>query len=129
MAETKLTEQQERFLAWSATPENERVPRTQAQLGDELGLGHDTLRGWKHTVWFREELARAYAKRNASPERMQAVLDTLWSAAVNGDTRAASQYMEHLRSIGALKVTVEDRRIEDMSDEELQDAWDSAFSD
>lgn len=115
------------FVEWSALPEQERVPRLLSEWSVEFGVPLRTLASWKKSVWFRDQLATLYAQVNVSPDRLQAVMDAMHTAAVGGNTKAAELYMRAVDRIAPQQVVLrESKEVNDMSDEELSAALKAA---
>lgn len=115
------------FVEWSALPEQERVPRLLSEWSAEFGVPLRTLASWKKSVWFRDQLATLYAQVNVSPDRLQAVMDAMHTAAVGGNTKAAELYMRAVEAIAPRKVLIqESKAVNDMSDDELSAALKAA---
>ena len=112
-----------RLLDWLTTPPHERNPRTQALLADALGCSPRTMRMWMQNPEFREEWDRQAKFIVGTPERAQAVLDTLYNAAIDSDNRnhvqAAKLYLEATHAIAPPPVEVRVTRPSDLSDTEL----------
>lgn len=108
------------FVYWYVTPEDERTPRFRKGFAEEFGVPDRTLYEWEHSQWFREAVEKLYGKLNLSPDRIQKVVDAMWSAACTGSTQAASLYLQYIDRLNPNRASVvEDRSVEDMSDEEL----------
>lgn len=114
------------FVEWSALPENERAPSTLNEFANEFGVPLRTLSSWRKQVWFRDQLATLYVQINVSPARLQAVMDSMHSAAVGGNTKAAELYMRAVNEIAPKKVLIESKAVEDMSDAEVSAALKAA---
>ena len=112
----------EAFVEWWSIPEGERKPphlRTWAKMN---GVPERTAWSWKRSNWFKERLELHYSQINVFPDRVQAVADAMHAAALTGNTKAAELYLRYVERISPQRVIVEDRRVEAMSDVELEAA-------
>jgi len=64
------------FVDWLVTPEDEREPKTQTKLAEELGVSYQTLSGWKYNDTFQEIVYKAKVK-SIGTEDVNGVLDAL----------------------------------------------------
>ena len=75
MKDLLLTNEQEEYLAWLLTPEDQRQPQTKK----EWALAHDmhvnTLGQWEKKKNFRERWQLGIEALNQSPERTQKLLE------------------------------------------------------
>ena len=114
-----------RFIEWLLTPPSEREPRLMTELAEEMGLTRRTLTNWKtRDRDFMEEWERRYLTSIGSPERKQAIMDTLYATATDPDdpkhVSAAKQYMEIEGSLKPRKTEVEiTKNPSSLTDEEL----------
>lgn len=122
-----LKPEQEEYLDWVAQPSIERMPPTKAAKAAELRVDPSTLWAWEQTPWYREELERRLQNRNVGPERLQEVMEALWKEAKSGDVAAAKLYLQYVQEMGGNKNRLEDRAVSEMTDEELQEAWEHGF--
>lgn len=76
-----------RLIEWLTTDPAERVPSTQEELAEELGVTGRTIRMWKE----RPDIIAAWEKKAnivaGSPERTQRVLDALYRKALDPEAR------------------------------------------
>lgn len=123
-----LTDAQLAYVEWSSTPKPARL-LTKEQFAASVSVSDDTLRRWDKTAWFREAMERRMAELNITPDRVQAVVDALWEAATTDrDVTAMTKYMQYVESLSPNRKLVEDVRIESLSDEELQRAWEDGLA-
>jgi hypothetical protein len=113
-----LPDQWSEFIDWLVDPE--RSPRTQKEWAVLNGVNPDSVTRWKrHPDFIREWEARA-RELNVGVERTQAVVNSLFAQAVNGDTKAASLYLQYIdKFTPKQRVVVEDAEVEGLSDAEL----------
>jgi hypothetical protein len=116
--ERTLPEQWAEFIDWLVDPE--RVPRTQKEWAVLNGVNPDSVTRWKrHPDFVREWESRA-RELNVSVERTQAVVNSLFAQAVNGDTKAASLYLQYIdKFTPKQRIVMEDAEVEGLSDAEL----------
>ena len=81
-----------RYLDWLL--DESRVPATSVAWAEENGYNDRTVRRWKADPRFIREWDRRAAELNVHPERTQGVVDALHRAAVAGDVKAASLYLQ-----------------------------------
>jgi hypothetical protein len=110
-------------MDWLVTAPRAREPRTRQGLADKLGVDVRTMRGWIDHPQFREEWQRRVTKLLGSPERAQAVMDTLYESATDVDNRnqvqAAKLYLEATNAIKPPPIEMTVKRPVDMTDDEL----------
>jgi hypothetical protein len=111
-----LTEKQTAYIEWLCDPER-KGPK--AQWARENGVAVQTVYNWMNDRWFKAAYEQRLAELNIHPDRIQAVVDSLWSAAKNGDTKAASLYLQYVDRLQPKRVVIEDARVSSLSDEEL----------
>ena len=108
-----------KYLDWLLS--DVREPATSKAWALEHGLNDRTVRRWKVDSRFIREWDRRAADLNVHPERTQSVVDALHKAAVAGDVKAASLYLQYIERFTPKKrVMVEDDRVASgLSDAEL----------
>ena len=87
--ELTLTAQQQEYLDWLCTAPSERMPPSKHKMATHLGVNETTLRRWEKKEVFRKQWQTAVDEVQGSPERTQRLLDTLYSKALDGDTKSA----------------------------------------
>lgn len=118
----KMPEAPAKFLEWLLTIP--RDPSTQEAYAAQEGLAGRTLRRWKADPRFRKEWEVRAAEVNMGPEKVQAVINNLFTiASTKGDAsgvKAAALYLEHVGKYTPTRVLqVEDSKLENMSKEAL----------
>jgi hypothetical protein len=121
----ELTDTQLAYVEWRADPTREG---SKIDWAAEHGTTAGNLRRWEKTPWYREALNARLAQLNIEPERLQQVLDALWREAKDGDVNAAKTYFAEIEKIRPTQRRVESADIADLSDEELQHAWDEGMA-
>lgn len=112
-----MTEQQEEFLVWLLDPNRQG---SQNQWAKDHGINPNTLCGWKKSMRFRAAWERRLAELNVAPDRIQDVTEAIYRAAVGGDVKAASLYLQYVdRFTPKQRQIIEDKSVSDLSDEEL----------
>jgi hypothetical protein len=116
-------EERRRFVEWLATPPADRVPSTQHELADELGVARQTLVKWKTDVRFVSEVA-ARVGRHIDLELMPQIVKSLHSQAIDPKNPRSVQAAKELFAF--LRWNVErtqenNAEVKDLSDEELRD--------
>ncbi len=113
-------------MEWLLTIPDEREPRTQKDLADELGISTNTLNTWKNAADFLADWERRYRKTVGSPEKAQQVLQALHATAIDRtdprQVQAARAYMEQIEGARPQKLDVtvtNGKAAKDLSDEEL----------
>ena len=118
--ELTLTQQQQVYVEWLCTAPSERLPATKKAMALELGVDITTLRRWEKKEVFRNVWKDAVDEVQGSPERTQRLLDTLYSKALDGDTKSAQLYLQATNRMAPPTVTVQsNRKTAELSDEEL----------
>lgn len=118
-------EKKQRFAEWLCTPKRERDPSTQEQLAKRLRVGTTTLSRWKQDVEFLKLWEEHYLLTVGSPERKQALMDTLYKTGSDADdprhVSAAKTYMDIAEGLRPqqIEVNVNHRPIKEWSDEML----------
>lgn len=115
-----VTELQYEFIDFMLTPGH----ASQAQFARDHHMSHNTLVAWKKSRFFMEEWDKKAKKINGGIERVQRVIDALFTRAVDfGDVKAMSLYLQYVKEFTpTTRVVEEDRSVKDLSDEELADA-------
>jgi len=108
-----------RYLDWLL--DENRVPSTSVAWAEENGYNDRTVRRWKADPRFIREWDRRAAELNVHPERTQGVVDALHRAAVAGDVKAASLYLQYIEKFTPKRrlVVDDDRDVAGLSDAEL----------
>jgi hypothetical protein len=96
------------FLEWLLLGP-ERMPSTQKEWAAENGTHEDTVRRWKRDPRFRKEWESRAAEMNVHIERVQGVIDAVYSEAVKGDIKAASLYLQYISAYTPVKKVVVDK--------------------
>jgi len=108
------------FALWLVTPSWEREPDSQAKYAVVHGLNRATLSVWKKDSRFQRYLATKADEYNLAPDRVQNVMNALYSAAVDHkDVKAMQLYLTHAEKLAPKTVRIEDARIASMSDEDI----------
>jgi hypothetical protein len=111
-----MPQKQSAYLDWLVDDEREG---SQARWCMENDVHERTVQGWKRDVRFVAEWEKRLNEKNVSPERIQAMLDTIWSAAKT-DFKAAEAYLKYVEKfMPAPERRTADKGIRDMTDEEL----------
>ena len=110
------------FLDWKLQGPD-RDPKHQYEWAELNGVHEDSVRRWKRDPRFIREWDRRAAELNIHPERTQGVIDSLHLAAVGGDVKAASLYLQYIEKFTPKRrVVVDDEReVAGLSDVELAD--------
>ncbi len=110
------------FLDWKLQGPD-RDPKHQYEWAELNGVHEDSVRRWKRDPRFIKEWDRRAAELNIHPERTQGVIDSLHLAAVGGDVKAASLYLQYIEKFTPKRrVVVDDEReVAGLSDVELAD--------
>ena len=98
-----------------------REPATTREWAIQYDVNERTVRRWKHDSRFIREWDRRAAELNVHPERTQSVIDALHAAAVTGDVKAASLYLQYIEKFTPKRRLVldDDREVSGLSDSEL----------
>lgn len=121
-ARTELTEQQLEFIDWLLNPSKDKG--TQTEWSSEHGISMRALQFWKKNKLFIDEWERRAAEAYGGMERLQNVLDKLYSVATEADgdkaVKAISLYLQYVdRYTPRKKIVAEGTSIQDLSDDEL----------
>lgn len=81
----------EEFVDWMYA--RARTPATQTEWAREHGIHPDSVKRWKRNPHFKAYMEARAVEINLSPERIQDVLDAIYTAASNGDVQAAREYL------------------------------------
>lgn len=118
--ELTLTAQQQEYLDWLCTAPSERVPPSKHKMALHLGVNETTIRRWEKKEVFRNQWKEQVDEVQGSPERTQRLLDTLYSKALEGDTKSAQLYLQATNRMAPPTVTVQsNKKASELSDEEL----------
>lgn len=114
----QMPDLQSKFLDWLLS--DPKDPETRAEWCEQNEVHYDTPKRWKRDKRFQEEWERRAREKNISVDRVQSVVDSLHKAALNGDVKAASLYLQYIdRFVPKQVVRVEDRDTKALSDAEL----------
>jgi hypothetical protein len=109
---------QSKFLDWLLSDPQD--PPSRSEWCKENNVHYDTPKRWKRDKRFNEEWDRRAREKNISVDRVQSVVDALHQAAVNGDVKAASLYLQYIdRFVPKRVVKLEDADTKALSDEDL----------
>ena len=110
------------FLDWKLQGPD-RDPKHQYEWARENGVHEDSVRRWKRDPRFIKEWDRRAAELNIHPERTQGVIDSLHLAAVGGDVKAASLYLQYIEKFTPKRrlIVDDERDAAGLSDDELAD--------
>ena len=116
----------QRFLDWLCTIGDDRQPKTQRELAEELGTTAVELSHWKAEPNFLAAWEVQYRRTIGSPEKAHAVLNALHETAVDRtdprQVQAARAYLESIDAIKPKKVDVtvtQGKAAAALSDDEL----------
>jgi len=122
----KFDWRRERLLEWLCSIADDREPRTQRELAEELGARPEDLSKWKAEPDFLAAWETRYRKTVGSPEKAHAVLNALHETAVDRtdprQVQAARAYLEAIDVVKPKKVDVtvtQGKAAKDLSDDEL----------
>lgn len=109
----------DKFLDWLVT--YPRDPATQVAWAEQNGIHEDSLRRIKRDKRFLEEWERRAATTNASVEKVNGVIAAIHDAALKGDVKAASLYLQYVEKFTPKRRVEVDAATElrGLSDEEL----------
>jgi len=106
------------FLDWLLSDPKE--PATRTLWAEQNGVHVDSTKRWKRDKRFAEEWERRAREKNISVDRVQSVVDSLHNAAVNGDVKAASLYLQYIDRFTPKRIIrTEDADTKALSDEDL----------
>lgn len=102
---------------------SDRSPRYQYEWAEKNGCHEDSVRRIKRDPRFRRDWDARCAELNISPERTQSVVDALHAQAVDGNTQAASLYLQFIdKFTPKRRVVIDEAAVEGMSNGELAEA-------
>lgn len=117
-----LSKDQQQYLDWLCTAPSEREPKTKASMATRLGVDVTTLRRWEKKPYFKSEWQERVDEIQGSPERTQALLDTLYRKALDGDTKSAQLYLQATNRMAPPTVEIKsERKTSELSDQELDE--------
>ena len=106
------------FLDWLLS--DPKDPATRIAWCEQQGIHEDTPKRWKRDKRFQEEWEKRAREKNISVDRVQSVVDSLHQAAINGDVKAASLYLQYIDRFTPKRVVkVEESDTKGLSDDEL----------
>lgn len=111
----------EAFVEWLVTPDWERPADEKTQAAYERKHGHGQ---GQTTVWKKDKRVRAAIEKrcdelNLDPGRIQEVMNAVFQAAKGGDMKAATLFLQHADKLKPTRIVVEDKRLAELSDDEL----------
>lgn len=106
------------FVEWYCDPSRKGSTKEWAEAH---GRSYGSVRLWPRTnKTIRSLIEKRYAELNIDPERIQRVVDAMWTAACDGDTKAATLYLQFVSRLQPVqKLVIEDARVEALTDEQL----------
>lgn len=126
---SKVSDLQAEFIEWLLDPNKQG---SQNEFARQHSVSPATLSMWKKKDGiFKHEWERRAAELNVSTDRIQAVIEAIYTSATNSESRehvkAATLYLQYVDKFTPkvdMGVTKKDAgpRIEDMSDDELHEA-------
>ena len=120
--ENFLTGDQQKYLDWLCTAPQERQPASKKQYAIKNTVDVTTLRRWEKKQVFRQEWQTRVDDLQGSPERTQALLDTLYNKALEGDTKSAQLYLQATNRMAPATIEVKsEKRTSELSDSELDE--------
>ena len=124
----RMTDKWKKYLDWLLS--ESRVPSTTRLWAVENDVNERTVRRWKTDPRFIREWDRRATELNVHPERTQGVVDALHAAAVEGDVKAASLYLQYIEKFTPKRRLVldDDREVAGLSDAELHAELESLMS-
>ena len=113
-----------RLLEWLCTIIPDRMPGTQAELAEELGVNSNTISNWKKDPEFLAEWEALYRSTVGSPEKAQLVVERLHETATDRtdprQVQAARAYLEAIDAVKPRKIDVTvSKNTRDLTDAEL----------
>lgn len=112
-----------RFLNWLTTPPQEREPRSQRLLAEELGCSDRLLRVWKSDPGFRALWDKQAKDIVGDPEQVQMVLMKLRDHALDDTSpkqmKAAELYLRSVEAIKPPQADLASKKAAELSDAEL----------
>lgn len=115
-----------RLLEWLTTPDQERKPKSERLLAEEIGVTPRSLRNWKAEPAFRAAWEKEAKDSIGDPGRVQNVLQMLYDGALNtaetlaSRTRAAHEYLIAVDGIKPPAVDMAAKKAAELSDDELK---------
>jgi hypothetical protein len=120
--ESVLTIEQQTYLDWLCTAPQERQPTSKKQYAIKATVDVTTLRRWEKKPAFRQEWQTRVDDLQGSPERTQALLDTLYNKALDGDTKSAQLYLQATNRMAPATIEIKnEKRTAELSDIELDE--------
>lgn len=108
------------YVEWACTPKALRQIKTINEYCRSTGTSEASLAAWRRDSRVRDAIRERLRDFNVSEERIQEVIDALWLSATQGDVNAAKTYLQYVADfMPKSKVVIEDRRVEEMSTEEI----------
>lgn len=108
------------FIAWIATPNALRSPKTQQELSKKFGVGQDTLSEWKNRpeFWTSVREKRKEWGQERTPDVILALYNRIIKTGGAPEVKLWLQYFENWFE-KIITVTPPLRKYQDLSDEEL----------
>ena len=118
--EMTITAPQEKYLDWLCTAPSERVPASKNKYSMEMSVDITTMRRWEKKDVFLTQWKARVEDIQGSPERSQRLLDSLYSKALEGDTKSAELYLKATNRMAPPSVTISsNKKTVDLTDAEL----------
>jgi transcriptional regulator with XRE-family HTH domain len=124
-----MSADQSRFIEWLLCPKDERIPSTQTQLAEEMGLSPSALSAWKNNLEFLKAWDHQYLQTIGSPDTKMRIMQTLMNTATDADdpkhVQAAKTFFEIEGSLRPTKTQVDVNlhgvKPSELSDEQLDE--------
>jgi transcriptional regulator with XRE-family HTH domain len=113
-----------RLIEWLCTAKRDRDPQTQEQLARRLRISTATITNWKKDIEFNKAWEAHYLATVGSPERKQALMDTLFRTGSDADdprhVAAARTYLDIAEGLRPQQIEVTVKRpAAELSEDEL----------
>lgn len=95
MSSFELSEREERFAEWEATPRAHRNPPLLKDLAAELGVDVSQLHRWRRRPNVRERMMELVDDAVGGPDRVAEVLEAVRGRALGGSTRDAELFLRY----------------------------------
>jgi len=121
-ADGSLPPHVERYVEWVTMPTWERPAdlKTRVAFAKSIGVAVARLGKWDKDSRVRKAVDKRCNELNLSPVRIQEVMNAVFRSATEGDMKAAGLFLQHADRLKPNRVVIEDRRIADLSDDELR---------
>lgn len=117
----ELSDREERYALWMATPRADRRPQTLVDLADELDVHVSQLYRWRRRPAVRARALEIVDAAVGGAERVAQVLEAVFTSAINGSVKDRELFLKYAG------VLVDRREVKQVEPDEIAEMDDEAL--